>query len=220
MCTWDIGYQTYKNHGTKWQRGSYCLSIVELWSSSSLSTGCVVSLRGDWAIFCHAGSGQVGIVWSARKKSLEILCHGWVLNPGYREDSELFHWAIMTQATGKTDRELSHWAIMARVTGRTDSELSHWAIVARATERTDSEIHSFSRWAIMTRATQRTDSEIRSFSHSAIMTDFTLHQSQWIHAAYLPCPILFRLWSLGTANSPKTHRGKFSSDSVMWTVNS
>jgi len=25
--------------------------------SSSLFTGCVVSLRGDWAIFCHAGSG-------------------------------------------------------------------------------------------------------------------------------------------------------------------
>ena len=65
---------------------SHCLSIVELRPSSSLSTGCVVSLRGDWAIFCHAGSGRVGRVWSAREKSLKISCRGWELNPGHRED--------------------------------------------------------------------------------------------------------------------------------------
>jgi len=75
---------------------SHRLSMVGHWPSPSLSTGCEVSLRGDWAIFCHASSGRVGRVWSAREKSFEILCRGWELNPGYREDSELFHWAIMT----------------------------------------------------------------------------------------------------------------------------
>jgi len=49
------------------------------------------SLRGDWAIFCHAGSGRVGRVWSAREKSLEILRHGGELNPGHGEDRQ---WAI------------------------------------------------------------------------------------------------------------------------------
>jgi len=70
---------------------SHCLSVVGLWPSSSLSTGCVVPLRGDWAIFYHAGSGRVGRVWSAREKSLEILRHGWELNPGRRKDRQ---WAI------------------------------------------------------------------------------------------------------------------------------
>jgi len=51
---------------------NYFFTIVELWPSSSLSTGRVVPLRGDWAIFCHAGSGRVGRVWSVREKSLEI----------------------------------------------------------------------------------------------------------------------------------------------------
>jgi len=70
---------------------SHRLSIVELRPSSSLSTGCVVSLRGDWAIFCHAGSERVGRVRSAREKSLEILRRGWKLNPGHGEDRQ---WAI------------------------------------------------------------------------------------------------------------------------------
>jgi len=30
------------------------------------------AIKGDWAIFCHAGSGRVGRVGSAREKSLEI----------------------------------------------------------------------------------------------------------------------------------------------------
>jgi len=47
---------------------SHRLSLVELRPSSSLSTGRVVSLRGDWAIFCHAGSERVGRVWSVRGK--------------------------------------------------------------------------------------------------------------------------------------------------------
>jgi len=70
--------------------------IVGLHPSSLMSTGWVAPLRGDWAIFCHAGSGRVGRVWSARKNSLEILRRGWELNPGHREDSELLHWVIMT----------------------------------------------------------------------------------------------------------------------------
>jgi len=67
------------------------LSVVGLRPSSSLSTGFVMSLRGDWAIFCHAGSGWVGRVRSAREKSLEILRRGWELNPGHGEDRK---WAI------------------------------------------------------------------------------------------------------------------------------
>jgi len=62
--------------------------MVKHWPSSSLSTGCVVSLRGDWANFCHAGPGRVGRVWSAREKSLEILRRGWELNPGHGEDRQ------------------------------------------------------------------------------------------------------------------------------------
>jgi len=62
------------------------LSVVGLWPSSSLSTGCVVPLRGDWAIFCHACSGRVG-----RKTILKILHRGWELNPVHREDRQ---WAI------------------------------------------------------------------------------------------------------------------------------
>jgi len=70
---------------------SHRLSVVGLQPSFSPSTGCVVLLRGDWAIFCHSGSGRVGRVWSAREKSLGILRRGWELNPGHREDR---HWAI------------------------------------------------------------------------------------------------------------------------------
>jgi len=61
----------------------HCLSVVGLQRSSSISTGCVVSLRGDLVIFCHTGSGRVGRVWSAREKSLEILRHGGEFNPGH-----------------------------------------------------------------------------------------------------------------------------------------
>ena len=47
---------------------SHHLSMVGLQPSSLMSTGCVVPLRGDWAIFCHTGSRRVGRVWSAKKK--------------------------------------------------------------------------------------------------------------------------------------------------------
>jgi len=36
----------------------------------------------------HAGSGQAGRVRSVREKFLEILFHGWELNPGHREDRQ------------------------------------------------------------------------------------------------------------------------------------
>jgi len=58
---------------------------------SSLSAGCIVSLMGDWAIFCHAGSGRVGRVWSTRQKSIEILRRAWELNLGHKADRQ---WAI------------------------------------------------------------------------------------------------------------------------------
>jgi len=60
--------------------------MVGLRPSSSISTGCVVPLRRDWAIFCNTDSGQVGRMWSAREKSLEIPLHGQELNPDHRED--------------------------------------------------------------------------------------------------------------------------------------
>ena len=65
--------------------------MVGYWPSCSLSMGCMVSLRGDWATFYNAGSGWVGKKWSARKKSLGILRRGWELNPGHREARQ---WAI------------------------------------------------------------------------------------------------------------------------------
>ena len=61
---------------------SYCLSMVGLRPSSS------PSIEGTSSHFCHAGSGRVGRVWSAREKSLEILHRGWELNPGHREDRQ------------------------------------------------------------------------------------------------------------------------------------
>jgi len=64
------------------------LSMVGLQPSSLMSTSCVVPLRGDWAVFCHAGSGRVGRVWSVREKSLEILRHGWELKLGHGEDRQ------------------------------------------------------------------------------------------------------------------------------------
>ena len=70
---------------------SHHLYMVGHWLSSSLSIGCMVSLSGDWAGFCNAGSGRVCKVWSARKKSLGILRRGWELNPGHREARQ---WAI------------------------------------------------------------------------------------------------------------------------------
>jgi len=99
------------------------------WSYSSMSTGFVVSLRGDWAIFRHGGSGRVGRVWSNAEKSLEILRHGWTLNPGHRqwdsfilplcyhdpghgEDSEIYsfsHRAIITDSNTHNKLEKVPW---------------------------------------------------------------------------------------------------------------
>ena len=109
---------------------SHGVPVVELWPSS-VSTCCVVPLRGDWAIFCHAGSGRVGRVWSAKEKSLEILRHSRELNPGNREDRQ-YRRCICSST------ELS-WPGTPR--GQTVSEIYlffHWAIMTRATERTDS----------------------------------------------------------------------------------
>jgi len=76
------------NH--QWQRAldklvSQSLSAVEHRPFSLMLTGCVASLRWDWAIFCHAGWERVGRVWSTGEKSVEILRHGRVLNQGHRE---------------------------------------------------------------------------------------------------------------------------------------
>jgi len=67
---------------------NYCRIMVRLRPSSSIPSGCVVLLKGSWAIFCHAGSERVGRMWSAREESLEMLRHGWGLNPGYGEDRQ------------------------------------------------------------------------------------------------------------------------------------
>ena len=73
----------------------YRRSSVPGWTRCPQVVWC--HLRGDWAIFCHVGSGRVGRVRWVREKSLEILRHGW-------------EW---TRASVRTDSELSHWAIMA-----------------------------------------------------------------------------------------------------------
>jgi len=79
---------------------SHCLPTVEFQPSSSLSTGCVVSLRGDWAIFCQADPGCVGRVWSAKKKSpYSTTAWNWTRARG-RTDSEIHlssHRAIATE---------------------------------------------------------------------------------------------------------------------------
>ena len=115
---------------------SHSLSMVELWPFSSPSTDCVVSLRGDWAI------------WLAQDGLAE--CQGKLpknTSPRLAEPGP---------QGGSTDSEIhsvSRWAITTRATERTDSEIhsfSHWATKTRATERADGEIHLFSHWAIMT----------------------------------------------------------------------
>ena len=87
---------------------SHRLFIVEVRPSSSLSTGCVVSLRGDSAIFCHTGSGRVGRVWSTREKSLGILYRGLELSLGHKEDRQ---WAIPLIYHELGHREDRQWAI-------------------------------------------------------------------------------------------------------------
>ena len=71
----------------------YRPSSVHGWTSAfllSVHRLCGV-FGGDWAIFCHAGSGRVGRVRSAREKSVEILRCGWELNPCHGEDRQ---WVI------------------------------------------------------------------------------------------------------------------------------
>ena len=99
--------------------------MVELRPFSSLSTGCVVSLRGDWAIFCYAGSGRVGRVWSARENSLEILRRGWELNPGHRENRQ---WAIPLSYHDPGHGEDRQWAIPLSYHDPGHREDRQWAI--------------------------------------------------------------------------------------------
>jgi len=66
---------------------SRCLSMIGRRPSSSMSTACVVTLRRNWAIFCH-DSERIGKVWSAREKSLTILRRDRELNPGHGEDRQ------------------------------------------------------------------------------------------------------------------------------------
>ena len=71
---------------------SHCLPVVGLCPSSSATRDCMVPLRGDWAIFCHADSGRVRRVWSAWKKSLEILHHDHgELNPDHERTGGKIH---------------------------------------------------------------------------------------------------------------------------------
>jgi len=88
---------------------SHCLPMVRLRPSSSMSTGCVVPLRGDWAIFCHAGSGWVGRVWSVKEKSLEILLHSWELNLGYGKDRQWDIFILLLSYHDPGHREDRKW---------------------------------------------------------------------------------------------------------------
>jgi len=85
------------------------MSIGELQPSSSMTTGCVMPLRGDWDIFCHAGSGWVGRVWSARKKSIETLHHGWELKPRHREDRQRDTFVLPLSYHDPGHGEDRHW---------------------------------------------------------------------------------------------------------------
>ena len=74
---------------------SHSLPIVEPRPFFSMSTG----WGGIWFIFCHAGSGRVGRVWSARENPLKCSAAvgnwAWALG---RTDSKLlslYYWAIM-----------------------------------------------------------------------------------------------------------------------------
>jgi len=87
---------TITDDNSKWRCPHYqmlCLS-PHIMSGTRVcgSLTCVLPLRGDWAIFCHAVSGRVG-----REKSLETL---WELNRATEMiDNEIHyfsHWAIMT----------------------------------------------------------------------------------------------------------------------------
>ena len=74
--------------GTSRSFYSCCLSIARCKPFPLMFTGCMVPLWGDWAIFCHAGSGWVGREWSTREQSLEILSHDWESNQSHRKDRQ------------------------------------------------------------------------------------------------------------------------------------
>jgi len=59
--TWEYSFlpSTSSSQLSAFFHLGHCLYVVGLRSSSLISTGWVVPLRGDWAIFRHAGSGWV-----------------------------------------------------------------------------------------------------------------------------------------------------------------
>ena len=69
-----------------------CLSVHD-WTSAFLLKGEIEPFSATLA------QSWVGRVWSAGEKPLEILCHGWELNPGHKEDRQ---WAIMTDLSKVT----------------------------------------------------------------------------------------------------------------------
>jgi len=75
---------------------SHHLSMDGHWPSSSLSTCCMVSLRGDGALFRHATQDGLAECDLPGKNPLKYSAVS-----GSR-----------TRATGRTDSELLHWAIM------------------------------------------------------------------------------------------------------------
>ena len=90
---------------------SHRLSVVGHRPSFSMTTGCVMPLRGDWAIFCLAGSGlaQNGLAecdqLGKNQLKCSIMAGNWTLAGNW------------TRATGRTDSDIhsfSHWAIMTQ----------------------------------------------------------------------------------------------------------
>ena len=138
---------------------SHHLSMVGHWPSSSLSTGCVVSLRGDCAIFCHAGSGRVGRMRSAREKSREILRRGREFNPGHREDrqQDIFVLPLSYHDPGHREdrqRDIFILPLSYHDPGHREDRQRDIFILPLSYHnlgrREDSEIYSFSHWPIMT----------------------------------------------------------------------
>jgi len=136
-----------------------------------MGTGCVMPLRRDCAIFCHAGSERVGGVWSAREK-LPWNKSPWLeigLQPKKGQTVRYIHSPTELSWRGQTVRyihsptELSwrgqtvryiHSPTELSWPGHGEGRLWDTFILPLSyhdlgMERADCEIHSFSHWAIM-----------------------------------------------------------------------
>jgi len=117
---------------------SHCLFMIEFPPRCPQVVWCH---RGEIELFSTAlAQGRlIGRMWSAKEKSLQMLCHNRELNPDQGENRR---WDTFIPPLSYHDPD-------HREDRQGDHSFSHWDIMTRATERTDSEIHSFSHWAVI-----------------------------------------------------------------------